>query len=74
MDVLDLLKDVLEDKIANQKFYNDAVVAIRNPKIKNMLINLRDEEMEHIEMLQEEIIAIEEKPFPVNKIIAKLKS
>lgn len=74
MDNLDLLNDALEDKIRNQTFYNDAAVRIRNPSARQLFIKLRDEEMKHIDILQKEIVAMENKPFSVTKILAKIKS
>ena len=68
------MNDALEDKIRNQTFYNDGAIRVRNPSTKQLLLILRDEEMKHIEVLQKEIVAIENKPFTVTKILAKLKS
>lgn len=73
MDVLDLLYDALMTKIDNQKFYNEQAVKITNPMARQFFINLRDEEMQHINMLQKKINAIEGKPFPVSKIIPKIQ-
>ncbi|MEW6697424.1 MAG: hypothetical protein ACOY35_06665 [Bacillota bacterium] len=74
MDSLEFLNDALEDKIRNQTFYNDAAVRVRNPSARQLFLKLRDEEMRHIEILQKEVVAIENKPFPVTKILAKIKS
>ncbi len=73
MDTLDLLYDVLKDKTENQIFYNEQAVKIANPMARQFFINLRDEEMQHITMLQKKINAIEGKPFPVSKIIPKIQ-
>ncbi|MCL5780469.1 hypothetical protein P378_11120 [Desulforamulus profundi] len=74
MDSLEFLNDALEDKIKNQAFYNDAAVRVRNPSARQLFLKLRDEEMRHIEILQKEVVAIENKPFAVTKILAKIKS
>ncbi|CCO09083.1 hypothetical protein [Desulforamulus hydrothermalis] len=74
MDSLELLSDALEDKIKNQMFYNDAAIRVRNPSARQLFLRLRDEEMKHIEILQKEVVAIENKPFTVTKILARLKS
>lgn len=73
MDALDLLYDALMTKIDNQKFYNEQAVKISNPMAQQFFINLRDEEMQHVNMLQKKINAIEGKPFPVSKIIPKIQ-
>lgn len=74
MDSLNFLQDALEDKIRNQVFYNDAAVRVNNPTVRQLFIKLRDEEMRHIDVLQKEIVAIENKPFAVTKILARLKN
>ncbi|GAB6157060.1 hypothetical protein JCM39194_02600 [Desulfotomaculum varum] len=74
MDSLELLSDALEDKINNQMFYNDAAIRVRNPSARQLFLRLRDEEMKLIEILQKEVVAIENKPFTVTKILARLKS
>lgn len=73
MDNFDILNDVLENKILSQSFYNDAAIQVRNPVVRQMFIKFRDEEMKHIEVVQKEIVAIENKPYSVTRILAKLK-
>lgn len=73
MDALELLYDVLMTKMDNQKFYNEQAINITNPMARQFFINLRDTEMQHIEMLQKKINAIEGKPFPISKIIPKIQ-
>ena len=74
MDRLAFLNDALEDKIRNQAFYNEAAVQVRNPSARQLFIKLRDEEMRHIDFLQKEVVAMENKPFVITKILAKIKS
>lgn len=74
MDSLELLNDALEDKMRNQMNYNDAALLIRNPSARQLMLKFRDEEMRHVEMLQKEIVAIENKPNAVTKIMTRLKS
>lgn len=74
MDALNYLNQVLEDKISNQAFYNELSVKVTNPAVRKLFTRLRDEEMAHLEVLQKEILSIESKPFPINKIIPKLKT
>jgi len=74
MDPLDLLNDLLEDKVGNQTFYNDAAIKIRNPSARQLMLKFRDEEMRHIDILQKEIVAIENKPFAITKILPKQRS
>ena len=74
MDSLEFLNDALEDKVRNQAFYNEAAVRVRNPSARQLFIKLRDEEMRHIDVLQKEVVAIENKPFNVTKILARIKN
>lgn len=74
MDALNYLNQVLEDKINNQAFYNELSVKVTNPSARELFTRLRDEEMTHIEVLQKEILSIESKPFPANKIFPRLKT
>lgn len=74
MDDLVLLNDVLENKIIMQTFYNEAAINVRNPSARQMFLKFRDEEMRHIEIIQKEIVAIENNPLSVTKILAKLNS
>lgn len=73
MDALNYLYQVLEEKINSQGFYNELSVKVTNPSARQLFTRLRDEEMEHIDVIQKEILFIESKPFPVNKIIAGLE-
>ena len=74
LDALNYLYQALEDKINNQGFYNKMSVKVTNPAAREIFTRLRDEEMAHIDLLQKEILFIESKPFPINKILPKLKT
>jgi rubrerythrin len=69
MNTVDLLYDVLQDKLANQRFYNEAMLSVINPSARELFKKLRDEEERHSIILQQEILAIEAKPFPINKFL-----
>ncbi|MBM7856186.1 rubrerythrin [Desulfohalotomaculum tongense] len=64
---------MLMSKMDNQKFYNEQALKISNPMARQFFINLRDEEMEHIGILQKKIHALEGKPFPISKIVPKIQ-
>lgn len=74
MDALNYLYQALEEKINNQAFYNELSVKVTNPVARELFTRLRDEEMAHVELLQKEVLSIESKPFPVNKILPNLKT
>jgi rubrerythrin len=69
MNAKDLLFDIMQDKFSSQRFYNDAMLEIINPSVRDLFKRFRDEEEKHGIILQQEILAIESKPFPVNKIM-----
>lgn len=73
MNTKDLLYDIMQDKFSSQRFYNDIMLGIINPSARELFKRLRDEEERHGVVLQREILAIEAKPFPVNKIIGARK-
>lgn len=73
MNTKDLLYDIMQDKFNSQRFYNDIMLGIINPSARDMFKRFRDEEERHGIVLQREILAIEAKPFPVNKIIGARK-
>lgn len=73
MNTKDLLYDAMQDKFSSQRFYNDTMLGIINPSVRELFKKFRDEEERHGVVLQREILAIEAKPFPVNKIIGSRK-
>lgn len=55
MEPIDILKDLLQYRISNQKFYNDNLITIRNPELRQMFTQLRDDEMRAVVKLQQKI-------------------
>lgn len=55
MEQIDILKDLLQYRISNQKFYNDNLITIRNPELRQVFTQLRDDEMRAIVKLQQKI-------------------
>ncbi len=53
MKEADILKDILEYRIASQCIYNDAIIEIRNPEVRQLFMQMRDDEMRAIEKLQQ---------------------
>lgn len=68
MKDIDILKDILQYRIANQLFYNKSLIHIRNPEVRQLFSEMRDAEMRAIEKLQQKIERLQSKPH----IIAKL--
>jgi len=74
LNALNYLYLALDEKINSQIFYNELSVKVTNPVARAIFTRLRDEEMAHIEVLQQEITAIEARPFPINIIVPRLKA
>lgn len=52
---IDKLQDVLEMEITDFMHYNEYLVRIISPEVRQLLIQFRDEHMQHITQLQNEI-------------------
>ncbi|MGB9804347.1 hypothetical protein, partial [Desulfofundulus sp.] len=62
LNKLDLLYDVLSDKMWSQSFYNAQMLLMLNPEARDLFRRLRDEEDQHILTLHTEIVALEASP------------
>jgi len=52
---VDILKDILQYRIINQVSYNENLVNVRNPEVRYVFTQLRDDEMRDIIRLQQKI-------------------
>lgn len=68
MKEVDILKDILEYRISNQLFYNQNLIYIRNPRVRQLFSQMRDDEMRDVIKLQEKIERLQSKPYIVSKI------
>jgi hypothetical protein len=55
MKDVDILKDILENRISNQKLYNHNILNVRNPELRQMYTQLRDDETRAVVNLQQKI-------------------
>lgn len=55
MGNIDFLNDSLQDEIILQSKYNKYMVDIQNPEVRQMFMQMRDEKMQNITLLQQEI-------------------
>ncbi|PAB59923.1 hypothetical protein [Anaeromicrobium sediminis] len=58
----DILKDLLGTKTENQRMYNEFMIKSRNPELRKLFLDLRDDEMRYISELQQKIEKLEAKP------------
>lgn len=68
MKEVEILKDLLQQKISCQMAYNERMVRIRNPEIRMLFSQLRDDEMRCIVELQQRIARMETVPKAIAKI------
>lgn len=68
LDQVDMLKDLLQYRISNQIFYNENLITIRNPEVRQVFTQLRDDEMRAIVKLQQKIERLQASPGIVSKI------
>lgn len=55
MEDIDILKDILQNRVVNQVSYNENLINARNPEIRNTFTQLRDDEMRDIVRIQQKI-------------------
>lgn len=63
-----MLKDILQSRISNQTFYNESLIKIRNPEVKQVLTQLRDDEMRAVVKLQQKIDRLQNTSGIISKI------
>jgi len=55
MNTIDSLHDSLEDEMQLQSMYNKYMMDISNPEVRQLFTQLRDEKMQAVTQLQQEI-------------------
>lgn len=55
MEDIDILKDILQYRMINQLSYNESLINVRNPEVRNTFAQLRDDEMRDIIRIQQKI-------------------
>ncbi|MFZ5353792.1 MAG: hypothetical protein ACOZCL_13870 [Bacillota bacterium] len=69
MKDLEILKDILDYRIRNQMLYNENLLKVRNPEIRELFAQLRDDETRDIIKLQQKIEKIRVPKSIITKII-----
>ncbi len=69
MKDIDIYKDLLYCRISSQDYYNRNIIEIRNPEIRQLFTQLRDDEMRAVVKLQQKIEKLEVTPWIVTKIM-----
>ncbi|KJS00716.1 MAG: hypothetical protein VR68_06410 [Peptococcaceae bacterium BRH_c4a] len=65
MKTMDLLYDLLMDKINSQVFYNDIMVRMVNPAARELFKTLRDDEEKRLQEIRRQFLALESAPMRV---------
>lgn len=68
MKDIDILKDILQYRISNQVYYNESLIDIRNPEVRQMFTQLWDDEMRAIVKLQQRIERYQSDPGIIARI------
>jgi hypothetical protein len=68
MKDVDILKDILETRISNQILYNHNLLNVRNPDLRQVYTQLRDDETRAIVRLQQKIAGLEAPTGIISKI------
>lgn len=55
MNNLDKLHDILETEMADQMLYNHYMLQITNPDVRQLFTQFRDEHMQHITQIQQQV-------------------
>lgn len=65
----DILKDLLQTKISNEIYYNENIINIPNPEVRQVFTEMRDDEMRNIVRLQKNIQRLESHTNIITKIL-----
>ncbi|MGI8386510.1 hypothetical protein [Robertmurraya sp. P23] len=66
MNNLDKLHDILETEMADQMLYNHYMLQITNPEVRQLFTQFRDEHMQHITQIQQQVQQLMENPTNLN--------
>jgi len=54
MNTIDFLQDYLQDEMMLQSMYNNYMMKISNPEVRQLFMQLRDGKMKNVTQLQQE--------------------
>lgn len=57
----DIVKDLLQMVTSMQIYFNERAINIRNPEVKHLFIQMRDDKMRNISKLQQKIERLQSK-------------
>lgn len=68
MKEIDIMKDLLQYRISNQVFYNGKLIEVKNPEVRHVFTQLRDDEMRAVVELQQKVERLEASPGIIAKV------
>ena len=68
MQNINIVKDILTYRSTSQKYYNEQLIIIRNPEVRQMYIQLRDDEMRAVTKLQQKEKRLDAQTTVIQKI------
>ncbi|GAE87064.1 hypothetical protein [Acetivibrio straminisolvens] len=68
MEQIDILQDLLQCRIANEVFYNESLIYVKNPEARQVFTQLRDDEMRAIVNLQQRIDRLQSSEGIISKL------
>jgi len=68
MKEIDILKDMLQYRILNQSFYNRNILETKNPEVRQLFAQLRDDETRAVVKLQQKVERYEAAPGIIARI------
>lgn len=64
----DIYADIMQYRISNQKQYNDDLIIVRNPEVRQLFTQLRDDELRAVVKLQQRLERLKSPPGIVARI------
>jgi rubrerythrin len=64
----DIYKDILQYRISSQMRYNEDLIAVRNPEVRQLFAQLRDDETRAVVKLQQRLDRLEASPGIISRI------
>ncbi|GEM_PF-478971 len=68
LEQIDILQDLLHDRISNEMFYNQSLIYVKNPEARQVFTQLRDDEMRAIVNLQQKIDRLQSSEGIISKL------
>lgn len=62
MNKLEKLNDIIETEMTDQMLYNKYMLKITNPEVRQLFTQHRDEHMQHITQLQQQVQQMKKNP------------